>query len=36
MGKQQKWGNRNGKKNNCMDFSSYKLTRLHTRTHGYG
>ena len=28
---QQKLGNRNGKKNNCMDISSNKLTNSHAR-----
>ena len=33
--KQQKVENRNGRKNNCMDISSYKPARLDTRS-GYG
>ena len=34
--KQQKLENRNGKRNNCMDISSNKLARLHTRRPRYG
>ena len=31
--KQQTRGKRNGKKNNCMDILSDKLTRLHAKRH---
>ena len=33
--KQQKLGNGNGKKNNCMNIFSYKLMKSHTRRPGY-
>ena len=32
----KKLGNKNGKKNNCMDTSSDKLGRLHMWRPGYG
>ena len=34
--KKKELENKNGKKNNSIDISTYKLTRLHTRIHGHG